>query len=92
MEIKLITNMGDKIYMYDPEDGYEKEKEIADIVITGTGKDNEIYLRADMYDDVICTYDELINTKPDAGGMYYFRCKKSRDLFKESIKGDNVNG
>lgn len=92
MNIDLICNMGDKIYIYDPEDNFEKEQVIEDIVITGTGKHNEIYLKADSYDDIICTYEQLINRMPDARGWYFFRCEKSRQLYKDSIKGEKVNG
>ena len=91
MRIDTFCNVGDIIYIYDPEDGQEKEKIIDNFLIAGTGKDNEIYLRADNYDDVICTYDKLINRLPDEAGLYYFRCEKSRKLFKESIEGDNTN-
>lgn len=86
MYIKTICNVGDIVCIYDPEDGFEREKVINNIVITGTGKDDEIYLRADNYDDVICTYDKLINTTPDEAGLYYFRCEKSKNIFKESLK------
>lgn len=92
MYIKTICNVGDIIYIYDPEDNFEKEKVIDNIVITRNGDnpitDSDIILRADAYDDVICTYDKLVNTLPDEGGLYYFRCKKSRMLFKKSIKGE----
>ena len=84
MTLGIVCNIGDKIYIFDPEDGFENEKIIDNIIISGTGKDNEIYLRADSHDDVICTYDNLINTTPDEAGMYYFRCQKSRTLFKQS--------
>ena len=45
-----------------------------------------------LYDDVICTYDKLITSLPDEAGMYYFRCKKSRTLYKEAIKERKING
>lgn len=90
MYIKTICNIGDVIYIYDPEDDSEREKVIDNIIITRNGDnpvtDENIILRADAYDDVICTYDKLINTLPDEGGMYYFRCKKSRTLYKEKLK------
>ena len=90
MFIQTDCNIGDIIYIYDPEDDFEKEKVIDNIIITRNGdnpvSDKDIILRADTYDDVICTYDKLVNSLPDEGGLYYFRCKKSRTLFKESIK------
>ena len=95
MIIKTICDIGDIIYIYDPEDGSEREKIIDNIIITRNGDnptcDKDIILRADAYDDVICTYDKLIDTKPDEKGYYYFRCKKSRNLYKESVK-ENQNG
>lgn len=90
MIIKTICTIGDTIYIYDPEDNREYEKIIDNIIITRNGdnpiSDSDIILRADHYDDVICAYDRLVNTLPDEGGLYYFRCKKSRKLFKEAIK------
>ena len=89
MNIKIICDIGDTIYIYDPEDKSEYEKIIDNIVITRNGdnpiSDKDILLKADEYDNCICTYDRLVNTLPDEGGLYYFRCKKSRTLFKESI-------
>lgn len=90
MYIKTICNIGDIIYIFDPEDGFETYKIIDNIIITRNGDnpvtDKDIILRADVYDDVICTHDNLINTTPDEGGRYYFRCKRSRDLFKSKGK------
>lgn len=96
MYIKTVCNIGDIIYIYDPEDDSEREKIIDNILITRNGDNpvgnKDIILRADVYDDVICTYDNLINTTPDEAGIYYFRCKKSRRLYKETIKENKTNG
>ena len=96
MNINIISNIGDTIYIYDPEDDSEREKIIDNIIITRNGdnpiSDENIILRADVYDDVICTYDQLVNSLPDEGGYYYFRCKKSRRLFKETMKERKING
>lgn len=96
MYIKTVCNIGDIIYMYDPEDDSEREKVIDNIIIAGEpGKlvtNKDIILRADAHDDVICTYDKLINSLPDEGGIYYFRCEKSRKLYKEAIKERKING
>ena len=92
MYIKTECNIGDMIYIYDPEDGYEKEKIIDNVIITRNGDnpigDKNILLRADAYDDVICTYYNLINVIPDEAGFYYFRNKKARNKFKELCKGE----
>lgn len=94
MHIKISCNIGDTIYMYDPEDNSEREKIIDNIIITRNGNNpittKDIILRADAYDDVICTYDRLITSLPDEGGVYYFRCKKSRILFKKSIMREKI--
>ena len=87
MHINIVCNIGDTIYIYDPEDVFEREKTIEYVLLCGT-KNEDIYMKADAYDDIICSYDNLINTTPDEGGLYYFRCKESRDLFKESLKED----
>ena len=96
MLIKIFCNIGDVIYIYDPKDDSEEEKIIDNIIITKNGdnsvSDKDIILRADVYDDVICTYDQLVNSLPDEGGYYYFRCKKSRRLFKDTIKESKING
>ena len=96
MHIETVCNIGDIIYIYDPEDDSEREKIIDNVIITRNGdnsiSDEDIILRADSYDDVICTYDKLVNSLPDEGGYYYFRCKKSRRLFKEAIKERKNNG
>ena len=72
------------------------QKVIDNIIITRNGDNpvtnKDIILRADAYDDVICTYDKLITSLPDEAGMYYFRCKKSRTLYKEAIKERKING
>ena len=75
-------DIGDVIYIYDPSDGYENEKIIDNIIIS---KDS-ILLRADAHDDVICEFNNIIDELPDAGGMYYFRSKALRKLFKQKIK------
>ena len=96
MYIKTICDIGDIIYIYDPEDDSEREKVIDNIIITRNGdnpvSNKDIILRADAYDDVICTYDKLIDSLPDVGGMYYFRWKKSRTLYKEAINERKMNG
>ena len=96
MYIKTVCNIGDIVYIYDPEDDSEREKVIDNIIITRNGDNpvtnKDIILRADAYDDVICTYDKLITSLPDEAGMYYFRCKKSRTLYKEAIKERKING
>ena len=93
MYVETVCNIGDTIYIYDPEDKTEYEKIIDNIIITHNEDniitDENILLRADSYDDIICTYNELINRLPDEGGLYYFRCKKSRKLFKESMQKEN---
>ena len=93
MNIKTVCDIGDTIYIYDPEDNSEREKVIDNIIITRNGDNpitnKDIILRADAYDDVICTYDKIIDSLPDEGGIYYFRCKKSRTLFKLNLKGLN---
>ena len=80
MYIETICNIGDIVYIYDPEDDSEREKVIDNIIITRNGDNpvtnKDIILRADSHDDVICTYDALINLLPDEGGLYYFRNKK----------------
>lgn len=90
MYIKTTCNIGDIVYIYDPENDSEREKIIDNVIITRNGDNpitnKDIILRADVYDDIICTYDKLIDSLPDEGGLYYFRCKKSRKLFKESLK------
>ena len=95
MNVKTFCNIGDIIYIYDPQDDSERERVIDNIVITRNGdnyvRDRDILLRANMYDN-ICNYEQLVNSIPDNTGLYYFRCKKSRQIFKESIKGDNVHG
>ena len=96
MIIKTVCDINDIIYIYDPEDDSEREKVIDNIVITRNGdnyvRDRDILLRADARDDVICNYEQLVNSLPDEGGLYYFRCKKSRTLFKEAMKERKING
>lgn len=86
MIIDTLVEIGDKIYIYDPEDGYESEKQIDNILIC---KDS-IILKSDAYDDIICDLNILSSYEPDEGGLYYFTTKLDRDKFKEECNNPMI--
>ena len=77
MNLNLSVTTGNMIWCYDLDDHNEFSKIIDNIVINA----HAIYLKADSYDDVICTYDELDSNKPDASNRLYFSSKEKRDNY-----------
>lgn len=77
MNINLNVTVGNMIWCYDLDEHIEFEKIIDNIVINAS----DIYLKADSYDDVICTYKELDSNKPDAGNRLYFSSKEKRNKY-----------
>ena len=75
MNVNISVTVGNMIWCYDLDNHIKFEKIIDNIVITAS----DIYLKADSYDDVICTYKELDSNKPDAGDRLYFSSKEKRD-------------
>lgn len=75
MNVNLSVTVGNMIWCYDLDNHIKFEKIIDNIVINASN----IYLKADSYDDVICTYKELDSNKPDVGNRLYFSSKEKRD-------------
>lgn len=75
MNLNLSVTTGNMIWGYDLDNHNEFSKIIDNIVINASN----IYLKADLYDDVICTYKELDSNKPDASNRLYFSSKEKRD-------------
>ena len=75
MNVNLSVTVGNMIWCYDLNNHIKFEKIIDNIVINASN----IYLKADSYDDVICTYKELDSNKPDVGNRLYFSSKEKRD-------------
>ena len=74
MNVNISVTVGNMIWCYDLDNHIKFEKIIDNIVITASN----IYLKADSYDDVICTYKELDSNKPDVGNRLYFSSKEKR--------------
>lgn len=90
MIISTVCDIGDSILIYNPENDSITEKIIDNILIIRNGdnriSNKSIILRADEHNNVICSYDKLINITPDEAGLYYFRNEKAIKLFKELME------